>query len=150
MRPNPELALALLRVTTGLLFAWEGAQAIFLTGLNAETAQFTRLGVPLPLLTAPLCATLNLVAGTLLSLGLAPRLQATVLTVLGAALLAFQVQQGGLTSPLLETVAPLLVGGLAVAVGGGGQPSLDHLGRLGARPLAARPAPARPTPRRTR
>lgn len=125
MRAHPELALGLLRVVTGALFAWHGYAKIFTVGLRAVTAEFQRAGVPLPLLTAPLSATLELAGGVLLLLGLGTRGLALLLALITAAALVLGSRHA---PPLLgaahwETPALLLVACLALALGGGGRPS---------------------------
>lgn len=124
MRAHPELALGLLRVMTGGLFAWHGYAKIFAVGLRAVTAEFQRAGVPLPLLTAPLSATLELAGGVLLLLGLGSRGLALLLALSTAAALLLGSRHA---PPLLgaaqwETPALLLVACLALALGGGGRP----------------------------
>ena len=124
MRAHPELALGLLRVMTGGLFAWHGYAKIFAVGLRAVTAEFQRAGVPLPLLTAPLSATLELAGGVLLLLGLGSRGLALLLALSTAAALLLGSRHA---PPLLgaaqwETPALMLVACLALALGGGGRP----------------------------
>lgn len=128
MRAHPELALGLLRVMTGGLFAWHGYAKIFAVGLRAVTAEFQRAGVPLPLLTAPLSATLELAGGVLLLLGLGSRGLALLLALsTAAALLLGSRHAPPLPAPLpgaaqWETPALMLVACLALALGGGGRP----------------------------
>lgn len=134
MSRQPLLALALLRVVLGLVFAAHGVQAIFPRGLEPLTAQFRAWDVPLPLLTAPLVATLQLAGGVLLALGLGTRPIALALAGIMAAALYFghdwKVGSGG--SPFfgpggLELPLLLLTGALVLAIGGPGSPAFDVL-----------------------
>lgn len=125
MKPQPELALGILRIALGSAFCWHGWQALFSTGLQTVTRQFEATGVPLPLLTAPTSAVLELLGGLLLGLGLGARglagaLALSTLLVGGAAALA-----GALPAPRLELSALLLAGALALVVGGTGRPSAE-------------------------
>ncbi len=127
MTRHPELALGLLRLMLGAMFALHGAQAIFYKGLGPTTAQFKGWHVPMPLLTAPLVATLELAGGILIVLGLGARPFAFALAlVMGAAIYyahwGKDFFRGGMEVPLI-----LLVCALAIALGGPGKPSFDQM-----------------------
>lgn len=133
MNRQPEVALALVRVVVGVVFAAHGADKIFGTGLEAVTAQFGRWGVPLPLLTAPLVAVLELAGGVLLALGLGARPVAAALAAQMLAAIWFVHREGGFFAPRgVELPLLLLVGCVAVALGGPGRPAVE---RSGAAPL---------------
>lgn len=51
--PNPDLALLLLRLATGLVFVMHGAQKFFTYTLPGTTQAFTQMGVPVPGISAP-------------------------------------------------------------------------------------------------
>lgn len=145
MARHPELALGLLRLMLGALFLVHGAQAIFVSGLGPFTAQFRGWGVPLPLLSAPLVATLELAGGALLVLGLGTRPVAGALALVlgGAVYFAHRGQtlSGSAGAGLPDGVLPLvlLVVALALVLGGPGRPSVDHHREGGpARPAAPR------------
>ncbi|PNY82617.1 DoxX family protein [Deinococcus koreensis] len=136
MKPQPELALAIIRIAVGVAFCWHGWQTLFTTGLQTVTRQFEATGVPLPLLTAPTTAVLELLGGLLLGLGLGARglagaLALSTLLVGGTSALA-----GALPALRLELSALLLAGSLAVMVGGTGRPSVE--GWRAASPSATR------------
>ncbi|RJF71204.1 DoxX family membrane protein [Deinococcus cavernae] len=130
MTRRPLLALALLRLALGAVFAAHGFQAIFVQGLSSVTGQFQAWNVPLPLLTAPLVATLQLAGGLLLCLGLGTRPIAALLSGVMALTLYFtpwnRIFSGG-----NGTAEALLlgVGALALALGGPGEPAFDQLMR---------------------
>ena len=120
VRQHPEAALTVIRMATAAVFTAHGFQKIFTAGLPSVTETFTRSGVPLPLLTAPLSAVLELSGGLLLLLGLASRPLAGTL----AALVVVTQLPGLLSGPVgwarLEVPWLLLCGSLAVLIGGPG------------------------------
>lgn len=126
MTTNPAVALALLRVLTGLIFAAHGVQKIFISGLEQVTQQFRQWDVPSPLLTAPLVASFEIIGGALLVLGLAARPISFIFSLImtGAIALAHWDRDffglNGMEFPLL-----LLGTSLAIVIGGPGQPSAD-------------------------
>lgn len=124
MRRQPELALALIRVMVGLVFAWHGFHKIFDLGLGNVTASYGAAGVPLPLLFAPLVAVLELVGGPLLLLGLGARGLAGALALLTAGVALAPLVAGRLSFAELEVPLLLLAGSLAIMVGGSGSPAL--------------------------
>ncbi|MEF2277607.1 DoxX family protein [Deinococcus sp. YIM 134068] len=129
MPPRPEVALALLRVVVGGVFAAHGADKIFGTGLEAVTANFRTWEVPLPLLTAPLVAVLELAGGVLLALGLGARAIAVMLAAEMLAALWFVHREGGFFAPRgVELPLLLFAGCVAVAVGGPGRPAFGRSG----------------------
>ncbi|WP_291430881.1 DoxX family protein [Deinococcus sp.] len=120
MRQHPEAALTVIRVATAAVFTAHGFQKIFTAGLASVTETFMRTGVPLPQLTAPLSAVLELAGGLLLLPGLASRPLAGTL----AALLIVTHLPGLLSGPVswarLEVPWLLLCGSLAILIGGPG------------------------------
>ncbi|CAM3616375.1 Putative oxidoreductase [Deinococcus saxicola] len=124
MRRQPELALALIRVVVGLVFAWHGFHKIFDLGLASVTAAYQTADVPLPLLFAPLVAVLELVGGPLLVLGLGARGLAGALALLTAGVVLAPLVAGRLGFTELEVPLLLLAGSLAIMVGGSGSPAL--------------------------
>lgn len=127
MSRRPLLALALLRLVVGGVFAAHGVQAILVKGLQSMTAQFQGWGVPLPLLTAPLVATLELAGGVLLLLGLGTRPIALLLAGVMAAAIYFAHWGRAFFGVNGMEVALLLgTGALALALGGPGEPAFDQ------------------------
>ena len=125
MRPQPQLALALVRVAVGAIFAWHGFHKIFELGLGNVTAAYGMAGVPLPLLFAPLVAVLELVGGPLLILGLGARGLAGVLAVMTAGVALAQLISSRPEFSAVEVPLLLLAGSLAVLLGGPGFPALQ-------------------------
>lgn len=127
MNRRPEVALALVRVVVGAVFALHGADKIFGTGLAAVTAQFGAWQVPLPLLTAPLVAVLELAGGVLLVLGPGARVIAAALAVEMLVAMWFAHRTGGFFAPRgVELPLLLLAGCAAIAVGGPGKPAFER------------------------
>jgi len=69
---DPGWGITAVRVMTGLLFAVHGYQK-FAGGIGGVVGFFAKISIPLPGLMAPFIATLELVGGILLILGLATR-----------------------------------------------------------------------------
>jgi putative oxidoreductase len=69
---RPDWGITAVRVMTGLLFAVHGYQK-FARGLEDVSAYFAKISIPFPGLMAPFIATLELIGGILLILGLFTR-----------------------------------------------------------------------------
>jgi putative oxidoreductase len=117
----------LLRVTLGVVFFSTGLGKV--QNLDKVTAFFTELGIPLPAFHAVVVGYTELVGGALLVAGLASRLAAVPLAVsmLVAVLTAKRAEITGVADffGLLEVAYLVML--VAVAVGGAGAVSLDHL-----------------------
>ncbi|GAA3324292.1 MULTISPECIES: DoxX family protein [Paeniglutamicibacter] len=136
---NPALATAaqtILRVVIGFLFAAHGWQKYFQFTLDGTTAAFGQMGIPAAGLVAPVVATLEIVGGIALILGVLTRIFAVLLTanMLGAIFLVHIsagvfVEAGG-----YELVLALAAGAAAIALLGAGRISVDRFipGRIAA------------------
>ena len=123
------VAQSILRVVVGFLFAAHGWQKYNEFTIAGTQGAFTQMGVPAADLVAPIVATLELVGGIALILGLATRPVAILLTLnmVGAIALVHApagifVEAGG-----FELVLMLGASALAVALIGPGKFSLDNL-----------------------
>jgi putative oxidoreductase len=122
------IGLTVLRVALGAVFIAHGAQK-FQQGIPGVAKGFAGMGIPLADVAAPLVASLELVGGALLVLGVASRVVAAMLAVdMVVAMVTahldagFFAQEGG-----YEYVLVLAVGGLVVALTGPGRASIDAL-----------------------
>lgn len=138
MKPQPEVALAVIRVAVGAVFCWHGWQALFTTGLPAVTQRYEATGVPLPLLTAPITVILGLLGGLLLVLGLGARALAGALALSTALVSGAATLNETLPPQRLELAILLLAGSLAVLVGGAGSSPFGGLRRSAPLPPSRR------------
>jgi len=121
-------ALTILRVVVGFIFAAHGWQKYNEFTIAGTQASFAQMGVPAPEIAAPFVATLELVGGIALILGVLTRVFAALLTLemLGALVLVHAprgvfVSEGG-----YELVLVLAAASLAIALAGPGRISVDH------------------------
>lgn len=130
-------ALTVLRVIAGFLFAAHGWQKFNEFTIAGTQASFAQMGVPGASAVAPVVATLELVGGVALILGLLTRVFAALLAVdmLGALFLVHApagvfVANGGYELVLLFAGAAL-----AIALAGAGKISADNalFGRSGSK-----------------
>lgn len=124
----PSLGLLLLRVVAGAVFAAHGGQKIFEYTIPGTIGSFAGMGIPLPEITAPLVAFLEMIGGILLIAGLLTRVVGVLLAVdMAVALVTVHlpaglwVGEGG-----YEFVAVLGAAALALALTGAGRYSLDR------------------------
>lgn len=118
---RPAIALALLRITVGFVFAMHGYQKFFQYGLDGVTGGFTQWGVPMAQVAAPLVATVELVGGLMVMLGIYHRLAALghVCVMVGA--IFFVKLNGGFFAPAgFELELTLGVAALTIVLAGGG------------------------------
>lgn len=128
---NPALTtagLTVLRVTLGFLFTAHGWQKVNEWTIGGTQAAFGEMGIPLSQATAPIVATLELIGGIALIIGIAARPVAALLTLtmLGALVLVHAsagifVETGGIELALILGAAAM-----AVALLGPGRLSLDN------------------------
>ena len=123
-----DLGLAVLRVVTGLVFAAHGYQKFFIMGIDGTTGFFTQLGVPLPGIAAILVATLELVGGIAVILGVFTRIIAVPLAIdLATAIVLFHAKNGFFVPAGIEFVLTLMAASIALALAGPGSPSIDRM-----------------------
>jgi putative oxidoreductase len=128
--PSPRqtsVGLAILRVALGGAFAAHGAQKVFVYGIAGVTGAFASMGAPMPAVTAPLVAAIELLGGVAIILGLLTRPVALALVadMMGAILLV--KLKGGYFAPDGAEYEILLCGAaLALFFTGAGAFSLDQ------------------------
>lgn len=124
--PAREWGLAILRVVVGVVFIAHGAQKFFMLGIPAVASGFAQGGIPMAPFMAPFIASVELLGGTALTLGLFTRLAAlgTACTMLGA--MFFVHLKGGFFLPAgIEYTLVLLSASVALILMGPGSFSLD-------------------------
>ena len=124
-----DAALLIARVALGVIFIARGYQHWVGDGMARTVATFAQAGVPQPKLAAYTAASLELVGGALLIIGLLTTIVATLLALLVAGAgyfvhmdAGFFAEQGGVEYPL---VLVLLL--LFIVVFGAGRASLDKV-----------------------
>ena len=139
-----DAALAIVRIATAVIFIAHGWQKFFQYGIAGVTQGFTQMGIPLPGISAPLVAGLELVGGTLLLVGLLTRPIALLLAIdMLVAMVLVHLKNGFFLPNGFEFTFILLATSLALALTGAGAYSLDALIANRRRTAAPTPAPAR-------
>ncbi|MEO7367695.1 MAG: DoxX family protein [Gemmatimonadaceae bacterium] len=132
-----DLGLTFLRIVTGVVFAAHGYQKFFTMGIPGVTGFFTQVGAPLPHLSAVLVASIELVGGIALILGLFTRLVAIPLAIDMLMAIVLVHFKNGLTGPMgMELVLVLMSATTALAVAGPGALAIDAI--FGGRTVPAR------------
>ena len=128
---NPALtstARIVLRIVVGFLFAAHGWQKFNEWTIAGTTAAFSDMGIPMAEVAAPVIATLELVGGIALILGLLTRPVAVLLTLdmLGALVLVHLSAGVFVANNGYELVLLLGAAALALALVGPGRVSADY------------------------
>jgi putative oxidoreductase len=121
-------ALTILRVVAGFLFAAHGWQKFNEFTIAGTQAAFTKMGVPAAEAVAPVIATLELVGGIALILGVLTRVFSALLALnmLGAFFLVHAPAGVFAANGGFELVLLLAAAGAAVALTGAGRLSVDR------------------------
>ncbi len=122
-----DAALLIFRAVLGIIFVAHGVDKVFFTGPAATAQVFAQWGIPQAQMSAWVCALVEMVAGSLLVVGLLSTAAAGVLALL-AGLAGYFVHlgnglfaaEGGVEYPLVLVVALLMI-----VVFGPGRASLD-------------------------
>ncbi|GAB3150457.1 DoxX family protein [Microbispora hainanensis] len=123
------IALLLARVGLGTVFIANGWEKFAMTGIGGTAAFFESVGVPLPWVSAVVIATLELVGGVALVLGLLLPVFGTLLTLdmLGAIVFVHGAKGFFIADDGVEFVLALAAASLAIAFSGGGALAADNL-----------------------
>jgi putative oxidoreductase len=122
------LAIALLRIVTGIVFLAHGYQKLFTMGISGVQGGFTKMGVPMPTVTAVLVTFLEFFGGIGLVIGLLTRLIALGLAIDMLGAMVFVHFANGFFLPKgYEFVLMLMVASLTLVVGGPGRFSVDDM-----------------------
>jgi putative oxidoreductase len=122
-------ALTILRVIVGFLFAAHGWQKFNEFTIAGTQASFTKMGIPAAEAAAPIVATLELVGGVALILGVLAKVFAALLALdmLGALFLVHAPAGVFAANGGYELVLLLAAAALAVALAGAGRLSVDRV-----------------------
>ncbi len=129
------------RLLLGVVLLAHGWQKLVAEGLGATSADFGRMGVPLPTLSAGFAASVETGGGLLIVLGLLTPVAGVLvsLLMLGAGWFAGDWFGGVTGSGGWELVGVIIAGALLLAASGPGRWSVDH---VLARRRTATPVPA--------
>ncbi|WP_081745018.1 DoxX family protein [Arthrobacter sp. H14] len=126
--PLTTTAQTVLRVAAGFIFAAHGWQKFNESTIAGTQASFTEMGVPAPEIAAPVIATLELIGGIALILGLLARPLGALLALdMAGAFFIVHLPAGiFVANGGFELVLILGAAALGIALMGAGRLSLDH------------------------
>ena len=121
-----QAALGVVRIVAGIIFMAHGYQKFFMMGIPGVTGFFGGLGIPMPGAAAVLVATVELVGGFLLAVGLFGRFIAVPLAIdMATAITVVHAKNGFFGPKGIEFVLLLMTAAIAIAIAGSGAFSID-------------------------
>lgn len=121
--------LTILRVVVGIVFAAHGGQKLFVYGFHGVTGSFTKMGIPLPAVSAIVVTLVEFLGGIALIAGLFTRWAAILLAInMSVAVLKVHARNGFFLPGGFEYALTLLAANVALALTGPGAAALDSAG----------------------
>jgi Predicted membrane protein len=121
------IGIAILRIVTGIIILMHGWQKFFGMGIGGVTGFFTHVGVPMPGVMAPLVATIEIVGGIALIVGLLTRLAALgVAADLLGAIIFVHFKNGFFNPAGYEFPLLIVAAAAALTLAGPGAYALDN------------------------
>ncbi|MHA2788500.1 DoxX family protein [Corynebacterium sp. S7] len=129
MQITKDISALIARIILGIILVAHGWQKFTEWTIAGTTESFGMMGAPLPGLSAPLAAIIELVGGILIIVGLATRWVGIIvaLEMLGAAIIVHIDSGVFVTNGGWELVGAIGAAALALTAAGAGRFSLDHL-----------------------
>jgi putative oxidoreductase len=120
--------IAPLRMMVGVVFAAHGYQKLMVYHFAGVAGEFTKMGIPLPEVSAVVVTLVELLGGLALFFGLLTRWAALLLAInMAVAILAVHLKGGFFLPAGVEYALTLLVANVAFVLAGPGVCALDNL-----------------------
>ena len=120
-------SITLLRVVVGIVFVMHGGQKWFVYGPHGTATAFAQMHIPLPMISALLTMTAELLCGLALIVGLLTRIATLPLMIeMIVALLFVHIRNGFFLPVGCEYVLVLLAALIAIRTLGPGEASMDN------------------------
>jgi putative oxidoreductase len=121
-----ELALLVLRIVVGIIFVVHGGQKLFVYGFGGVIGAFGKMGIPLPVVAAPVVTLVEFLGGLALLVGIFTRLAAFLIAcdMLGAILLV-HLKSGFFLPQGFEYALAMLGSAIGLALARAGAYSAD-------------------------
>jgi putative oxidoreductase len=119
--------ITILRVMVGIVFLAHGGQKVFVFGFSGVQAAFGQMGVPMPTVTGPFVAVLELVGGALLIVGVGTRWVSILFAIeMAEAVLRVHLGGGFFLPHGFEYALTLFAASCAIALEGPGPAALGR------------------------